>query len=134
MAIMTIPRPLQITLDDHGRFCSDDDNNTETAEKTEEYFLKCSESFGTVISKDMKFCATQSLYKRFAKISEKDGVTTVDISKVPRPPQMNDVFYISSKEPLETWIGCDVYDYEKKNGFWTYAIKPISNVMKFDNV
>lgn len=112
----------------------DADKSGEVVDRAAKFFADCSQNFGTVLSKDIRFCATQSLFCRYAKISEKDGVTTVDISNVPRLPTMNEEFYISSREPLETWIGCDVYDYEYKNGFATYKVKPISNVMRFDNV
>lgn len=112
----------------------DPDRNGEVVDRAVEYFEKCSQNFGTVLSKDMEFCAMQSLFCKFAVITEKDGVTTVDVSKVPKIPGKKFEFYISSKEPLETWIGCNAYDYEKKDGFATYRIEPISDVMKFDNV
>ena len=112
----------------------DPDRNSEAVERAAEFFERCSQNFGTIISKGIKFCATQSLYCKYAKISEEDGVTTIDISGVPRLPQTDGLFYVSSKEPIETWIGCEVYDYEVKDGFATYAVKPISNVMRFDNV
>lgn len=111
---------------------SDPDRNGETVGRAAEYFEKCSQSFGTVISRDIEFCARQSLFCRYAEISEKDGVTTVDVSRVPQ--EAGGEFYISSKEPLETWIGCEAYDYEVKDGFFTYRIKPIRNTMRFDNV
>ncbi len=106
MAIMTIPSPVN-------------ENGQE---------------FGKIILKDKNIIETQLLYCRNAKISENNGVTTIDITNVPRLPQNFDMFYVSSKEPIETWIGCNVYDFEVKDGFATYAVKPISNVMKFDNV
>lgn len=90
--------------------------------------------FGEIILKDDNAIETQLIYCRDAKISENNGVTTIDITNVPRLPQLNGMFYVSSKEPIETWIGCDVYDFEVKDGFATYAVRPISNVMKFDNV
>jgi hypothetical protein len=89
--------------------------------------------FGEIILNEAKAIETQSVYCRYAKTSEKDGVTTIDISDVP-DFEKNNIFYVNSKEPVETWIGCDVYDYKKNECYATYVIKPISNVMKFDNV
>ena len=114
MAIMTIPRPLQITT-------SDIDN-------------ACFQEFGTILSRDEIFYEMQSHYCRYAKITEDRGVTVIDISKVPKLSQMNNDFYVSSKEPLESFAGCIVNAYEEKNGFWTYRITPLTNVMRFDNV
>ena len=91
---------------------------------------KCFDNIGL---KDKRAVETQLVYCRFAKTDEEDGVTTIDISDVPSCKK-NNIFYVNSKEPVETWIGCDVYNYEKGDGYASYAIKPISNVMKFDNV
>lgn len=113
---------------------TDPDRNIEAVERWAEYFERCSQEFGTILSKDMRFCASQSLFCRFAKIKEDRGITIVDISEVPTLVQTNREFYISSKEPLESYVGCDVYSYEQKDGFWTYRIVPITNVMRFDNV
>lgn len=112
----------------------DADKSLEVCDGIAAFFEKCSQNFGTILSKDIRFCASQLLFCRYAEIDEKDGVTTVDISRVPRNENTDFEFYISSKEPLETWIGCDVFDYEKKDGFWTYKIRPISEKMRFDNV
>lgn len=115
-------------------FLHEDENKSmEVVERWVEYFEKCSQNFGTVISKDIEFCANQSLFCKYAKISEVDGVTYIDVTDVPEKYR-NNVFYVSSKEPIETWIGCEVYDYEKKDGFATYAIKPLMDTMAFDNV
>ena len=113
---------------------SDPDRYPEVVDGWVKYFEKCSQNFGTVLSKDMQFCATQSLFCRYAKITEDRGVTIVDVSDVPLLPQCKNEFFISSKEPLESFIGCTAENYEEKNGFWTYKIKPITKVMRFDNV
>ncbi len=109
MAIMTIPSPLHNDVNENGP------------------------EFSTVILNDKNSFETQSFFCCYAKVDEENGVTTIDIGDVPCCYK-NNVFYVNSKEPIETWIGCNVYDYETRNGFTTYAIKPISNVMKFDNV
>ncbi len=80
--------------------------------------------------KDERVQSTQLLFCKYAKMSEKHGVTKVDISGVP----VNSEFFVSSKEPLETFIGCNAYDYEVKNGFYNYRIVPLCKTMTFDNV
>ena len=70
----------------------------------------------------------------YAKLTEDRGITIVDISDVPRSELTDFEFYISSKEPLESFVGCTFEDYEQKDGFWTYKIKPLTNIMRFDNV
>ena len=112
----------------------DADKSLAVCDKIAEYFEERSQSFGTILSKDIRFCASQLLFCKYAEIDEKDGVTTVDISRVPRNPNTSFEFYISSREPLETWIGCDVFDYEKKDGFNTYLVRPLADKMRFDNV
>lgn len=89
--------------------------------------------FGKIVLKDKRITERQLVYCRYAKTDEKNGVTTIDITDVPSCEKDN-MFYVNSKEPVETWIGCEVYDYENNDGFATYAVKPISKVMKFDNV
>lgn len=111
----------------------DADRSLEVVDRAVEYFEKCSQNFGTILSKGIEFCVNQSIFCKYAKIREKGGVTTIDISDVPENFR-DKLFYVSSKEPIETWIGCDVYDYEVRNGFATYAVKPISSLMMFDNV
>ena len=111
----------------------DPDKNSEVIEKAVDYFNKCSRSFGTVLSKGIEFCVNQSVFHKYAKISEHEGVTYIDIGGVPEEYK-NNIFYVSSKEPIESFIGCVVYDYEQKDGFATYAVKPLMDTMAFDNV
>ena len=111
MAIMTIPRPIQAAND------KDD--------------IK---GFEVIILENNKAREAQLLFCRFAKISEKDGVTTVDISEVPCDEQEDRSFYLSSREPLESFTGCSVEFYEENEGYWTYRIMSMYNFMQFDNV
>ncbi len=88
------------------------------------------EEFGTIVLKDKEICAKQSAFAEYAIITEEKGVTKIDISGV----SVKCEFYISSKEPLETFIGCNAYDYEVKNAFYNYRIVPLCKTMTFDNV
>jgi hypothetical protein len=110
MAIMTIPKPILKATDNSG------------------------DKFGVIILTDEKNYATQMTYYEKARVTEDNEVTIVDISDVKVLPQTNKEFYISSKEPLESYIGCNAELYEEYNGYWTYKITPITSVMRFDNV
>lgn len=107
----------------------DADRNLEVIDKAVKFFEKCSQNFGTVISKDIKFCATQSLFCRYAKIDEKDGVTTIDITNVPRYENMNKVFYVSSRFPILEAEGGKITEYDRKKNFITYEIDPEENII-----
>lgn len=112
----------------------DADRSIEVVDEWVKYFEKCSQKFGIILSKDIKFCASQLMFAEYAKITEDRGITIVDISDVPKTELTDFEFYISSKEPLESFVGCTFEDYEQKDGFWTYKIKPLTNIMRFDNV
>ncbi len=100
-------------------------------DKWVEYFQRCSQNFGTILSKDMKFCATQSLYKSLSSITESYGTYTVDLSDVPILPQMQDVFYISTKQPILNHTGCELKLYETKKDFISYEIRPTKKIITF---
>lgn len=112
MAIMTIPHHLNVKMDGTVANCGSDNGQS-----------------GASAQDNMQF-----LFAEHAKLTEDRGVTIVDISEVPKSELTDFEFYISSKEPLESFIGCTFEDYEQKDGFWTYKIKPITNVMRLDNV
>lgn len=110
MAIMTIPKPILKAADG------------------------CDNEFGVIVLTDENFYNSQTSYYENTKVTEDSEVTIVDISDVNVMAQMNNEFYISSKEPLESYIGCKAEFYEEHNGYWTYKITPITSVMRFDNV
>ena len=99
--------------------------NMETVERAAAYFRRCGREFGTVLSRDVAFYVTQSLYKRYAKTAEEDGVFTVDLSAVPKVPEMNDRFYLSSKKPILSWEGCTLSEYGRFDGHVTYEVLPL---------
>lgn len=88
------------------------------------YFEKCKKTFGVVLSRDISFCATQAVYKKYSSISIDDGNYTIDLSRVPRTEGLGTSFCISTKTPLTQWIGCDVELYERLDGFVNYKITP----------
>ncbi len=109
----------------------DPDRHNEILERWVAYFEKYADTYGNILSRDMAFCATQSLYKRFAKVSEKNGIFTVDVTAVPAPEGRGDCFYISSEKQLTNWSGCDVTLYEERKGFYNYEVTPRETVMTF---
>lgn len=93
------------------------------------YFEKCRQTFGTIISKDMRFCATQSIYKKYAQTKEENGVFTIDLSNIPQTDSIDNHFWVSSKHPFFAWTGCDVEIYEKCECFVTYQITPKEKII-----
>lgn len=112
----------------------DPEKNHTLVDRWVDYFNKCAEEFGVILSKDIAFCATQSVYKQFSKISEKDGVLTIDLTNIPNSIGLMDSFYVSAKEPLTKWTGCDVEIYEKRQNFISYKITPQAKLLKFGEV
>lgn len=108
----------------------DPKRSLELTERNAAYFKSCADEFGTIMSRDIGFHATQELYKRFARTEEKNGVYTVDVSAVPKPAGNLGKFYISTKAPIKTHEGCEISLYETKETHWTYEIVPISDIVK----
>ena len=105
------------------------DRNMEVIKSAVKYFYRCAELQGTVISRDMKFAVTQTMFRKHATVTENEkGETVIDISKVPRLDTMNNVFYVNSRFPI-TCEGGTMTEYAGKNNFITYEIKPESNVI-----
>lgn len=108
----------------------DPDRNTEVIESAIRYFRRCAEQQGTVISRDMRFAVTQTMFWKYAVISENEkGETVIDITKVPRYENMNRVFYVNSQFPLTEAKGGKITEYDRKKDFITYEIEPEENVV-----
>ncbi len=105
------------------------ENNSEVVDEAVRYFKMCGESFGTILSRDMKFCATQSLYKRFANVEEKDGKTYIDISEVPFAKGMDNKFYVSSESPIKEYTGCNIKVFEEHELFVNYEVTPTNKTI-----
>lgn len=99
---------------------SDRDKSGEVINRAAEFFLRCSENFGTILSRDIEFCANQSLFYRFAKIEQRENETVIDTGAL----DMNKTYYISSKEPINSVSGADISVFEQKQNFTTYALTP----------
>lgn len=103
----------------------------EIVEKWVSYFRKCADTYGVILSRDIGFCATQSLYVNYAMVTECDGGMTVDIRNVPKAAGLKNEFYISTEKPLNRWTGCDAELYETHTGFMNYKITPRADILTF---
>ncbi|MBR5314214.1 MAG: hypothetical protein IKU45_02230 [Clostridia bacterium] len=102
----------------------DPEKNMEIVDRAIEYFKRCAENIGCVISKDMRFAITQSFYYKFAQTNEVDGGIEINLAKVPVHSEINDVFYVNSAQPIREYRGCEIKEYARKKDFITYEIKP----------
>ena len=105
---------------------ADPERNFEIIDNAVEYFKKCGEQFGTVLSSDMGFCSNQSLYERFATLRE----TTIDISRV---PLKGESFIVSSKCKISSCDGASFNLIDTHKGFFNYEILPESTLIKINN-
>jgi len=95
------------------------------------YFERCANTYGILLSRDIAFAATQSLYQEYTAVTYENGTMTADISSVPKTNGTSNAFYISAKGEITTHTGCELTVYERKNGFINYKVTPQANVMTF---
>lgn len=97
----------------------------------ESYFKNCGETFGIILSKDISFSATQSIYKRFAKVTQQKEITAVDLSDVPQAPGLGGSFYLSTRNPIKEYTGCQLEEYQVHHDFINYRVTPTEKIMTF---
>ena len=108
----------------------DPKRNMEIVSKAVKYFKRCADNIGCIISKDMRFAVTQSLYYKYAEITEGVGGTTaINLTKVPEHNEINGVFYVNSEQPITEYQGCEIKEYCRKKGFISYEIKPFEKTV-----
>jgi hypothetical protein len=107
----------------------DPKKSIELIPRNAEYFKSCAEKWGAMMSQSLGFYSTQALYKRFAKAEERDGVFTVDISDVPKARGSLGKFYVSTREPVKEYSGCEISLYETRADHLIYEVTPSSNVI-----
>ena len=96
------------------------------------YFERCSNVYGIILSRDIAFAATQSIFRKYTSVNYENGIMTADISQVPGIQGCGEKFYISSHSEIKSYSGCEIKVYERKNGFINYEVTPINNIMKFE--
>ncbi len=103
------------------------EKNFEYVEAWIEYFKKYGEIFGLMLARDIAFSCSQSLYARFAKITEGKNEFVIDLSEVDKQyaPGKKNEFFVSLKNGIEpkSCIGGTVSLYESKKDFKTYKIE-----------
>ncbi len=99
------------------------ERNSEVVNSAVGYFKKCGDQFGTVLSRDMEFCANQLLCVCYSRIQ--DGV--VDISGVPKKIRN---FVISSRREISSCDFGRINCIGKYKDFINYEIYPESDILK----
>ena len=105
--------------------------NPETVENWVRYFTRCADTYGIILSKDIAFAATQTLFYEYAAVTYENGRMTVDISGVPMAVDRGEQFYISARHPIDAYTGCRLHIHEKRGDFINYAVTPLASVMTF---
>lgn len=96
------------------------------------YFERCRDSYGIILSRDIAFAATQSLYEEYTKISYSGKKTYLDVSAVPNAKGRSDKFYISAKNPIAAYSGCELREYERRAEFINYEVNPLSDTITLE--
>ena len=94
------------------------------------YFRRCAETYGTVISRNMGFCATQALVRKFAKVEQLEKFRVIDLTEVPEASGKLDTFFISAKTPAVKFENCTLGEVQEKKEFINYEIKPTGKIVK----
>ena len=108
----------------------DPKKSIELVPKNAEYFKASAERFGSVMSQSLGFYSTQALYKRFAKTEEHDGCFRIDVSEVPKVAPNLGKFYVSSRDEIRSFDGCNIALYETRADHLVYEITPKSEKIK----
>lgn len=101
----------------------------ETLKKWVPYVKKCADIFGIVISKGIAFCATQELYRKYAKIHGTANAVLIDLSNVPNATGRLDYFTVSVRQQPASFEGCVVKSMEQRDGFINCELMPCSDVI-----
>jgi hypothetical protein len=110
----------------------DPKRNMETVDNWERYFKHCADTYGIILSKDIAFAAAQTLFSEYSNVSYDGGRMTVDITSVPKTDGRADRFYISARQEITAYSGCQIELHERRNGFINYAVTPLSSIMTFE--
>lgn len=109
-------------------------NNFMAVDKWIEYFRAAAKRFGTILSKDIAFAASQALYKRYAKLSYNKNELTVDLKPVHalKAKGLSDSFYLSVKNEAAITAagGCAYKPFDYQSSFMTYQIKPFDSCVR----
>ena len=108
----------------------DAERNEVVIQSAIKYFYRCAEHQENIISRDMKFSVTQTMFWKYAVVTESEnGETVIDITNVPTHENMNKVFYVNSRFPITETKGCKISEYDRKKNFITYEVEPKGNII-----
>lgn len=102
----------------------DPGKNPEAVRSAASYLKKCASRFGALLSKDMGFCASQSLYRRYIKMESHKDAVLFDLSEVPKAKCHADSFYVSTKTAPVRIEGGSLEMYERQGDYATYKVTP----------
>ena len=101
--------------------------NMDGVEGWKRYFMRQSEIFGVMISKDIAFAASQAVYRKRSVLDFKKDGLVIDLSAVDGAGALglSDTFHISIENSLVPTVksGAALSVYERHGAFTTYALK-----------
>lgn len=84
---------------------SDPARHGEVIDRWEAYFRRCGAVFGTVLSRDMAFCAAQTLARKYARCTSDGEALVIDLTALPACVGDAIRFTVSAKTPLSRCVG-----------------------------
>ncbi len=106
------------------------EDNLEFVDKWVAFFKRQARYFGTMLSKNMAFAANQAIYHTLATVEEGENLITINVSEALKKAESKE-FYISLKDVKPYHIdGASLELYETQDGFSTYKIGVINDVIK----
>jgi len=94
------------------------------------YFRRCAENFGTVLSRDMAFCAAQTLVHKLALCRWEEDCLTVDLTPILALPGEKPSFTVSARRPLSRCEGGTVRRTCEMAEFSNYEMDPEDTVIR----
>ncbi len=107
----------------------DPERHGEVIDSWVRYFERCANTFGTVLSRDIAFAASQSLYCDYARVEFGGDAVKINTSAVPTIDGLDSSFIISSRSPIKSFDGCEISVYQEKDGFINYRVIPTDTVI-----
>ena len=108
----------------------DPERSHEVVDGAVKYFRACEHNFGTVLSRDMKYCATQSLVARFAALTEREGEYIIDLTELPSAKGLDNFFTVSLRCAPKFVEGAEIRLISDMGDFQNYDIYPSGSVVK----
>lgn len=111
-------------------YCSPN-KNSKVIDRNVPYFERNANTFGIILSRDLRFCATMAMFKQYAKLTRIGPDLCFDISEMPKTDKIDNKFIISTKSAPVSSEGCTFKLYETRPGFFNYEITVNPGVQQF---